>query len=98
MDTLNERDESDEKILVFIENKTDELLVVRAVAFDGELVGAELTRIPKQSEITLTITKGRIINIIGGRTSVRYIEMQCNIDSETITIYPSLQTGLRYFP
>jgi hypothetical protein len=89
MDTLNERDDSVEKIIVFIENKTDEMVVVRAVAFDGESVGAELTRISKQSEAKIKITKGRKINIIGGRTGARYMETECTVDSETITIYPS---------
>jgi hypothetical protein len=89
MDTLNERDASVEKIMVFIENKTDETVVVRAVAFDGESVGAELTRISKQSEKKIEITKGRKINIIGGHTGVRYIETECIVDSETLTIYPS---------
>jgi hypothetical protein len=89
MDTINERDDSMDKIFVFIENKTDEMVVVRSVAFDGQSVGAELTRISKQNEVKIKITKGRKINIIGGRTGVQYMETECTVDSETITVYPS---------
>jgi hypothetical protein len=89
MDTVNERVDSTEKILVFIENKTDEMVAVRSVAFDGQSVGAELTRISKQNKVTIKITRGRKINIIGGRTGVQYMETECAVDSETITVYPS---------
>jgi hypothetical protein len=88
MDTVNERYGSDDRILLFIENKTDEILVVRSVGFDGQMVGAELIRISKHKEVKIKITKGRKINIIGGNTGVQYLEMECNVDSETVTVYP----------
>jgi hypothetical protein len=91
-DTQNEvYHDSEDKITLFIENKTNETLVIRIIAFDGQLVGAELIRIPpKQGEVAIRVTKERKIRILGGNTGKLYIEMVCAVDNETVIVSPSV--------
>ncbi|MDR0524834.1 MAG: hypothetical protein LBG90_03070 [Spirochaetaceae bacterium] len=87
-DTWTERFNSDEKIQLFIDNKTDEIILVRALGFDKQTPGVELARIPKQSEALIKVTKGRKIELTGGNSRIRYREITVTEDSETVTVFP----------
>jgi hypothetical protein len=65
MDSVDERRDSEEKIQIFIENKTNEILVIYV---NDYLKGAELARVAKGKEQRINITKGRTIYVSGGNT------------------------------
>jgi hypothetical protein len=83
LDSVNETIDSEEKIQIFIENKTNEAIVVFV---NGYLKGAELARISKGKEEMIKITKGRTIYVSGGITQKKYREIICDADSEVYII------------
>ena len=83
LDSVNETIGSEEKIKIFIENKTSETIVIFV---NGYLKGADLARIPRGKEKEIKITKGRTIYISGGTTQKEYGKIICDVDSETIII------------
>jgi len=80
-------------VQIYIENKTDEIIVVfaklkRTIYEKGnENMEIDLARIPKGKMKKINVKKGMEIYIIGGHTQRKYREIVCDIDQETIVIY-----------
>jgi hypothetical protein len=83
LDSVNERHDAEGKIEIFIDNKTNETLIIFVNGFKK---GAELSRILQGKEQRIKITKGRTIYISGGNTGKDYCEIICDDDGETFTI------------
>jgi hypothetical protein len=83
LDSATERGENEGDIVIFIDNRTDEILIIFV---NGYKKGVELARILPKNEQKLSISKGRTIYISGGNTGKDYSEIICDNDGETFTI------------
>jgi hypothetical protein len=88
------RDKEDDvrgNIHVYIENKSNETVLVNLVYLDrsGEKNGRsmEFARVSKSEIKMINIRKGATISVSGGNTRKEYLETVCNSDYETIVIY-----------
>jgi hypothetical protein len=96
INTISSKDKENDipgYVHVYIENKTDEIIVVNLVDLDsyGEKTGktVELARVPKGEIKMLNIQKGRRkkISVMGGHTRKIYLESVCETDFETFVIF-----------
>ena len=77
-------------VRIYVENNTNELLVVTLVLYDtnGEKTGTmELARVSQDETTMLNIEKGRIISVIGGNTRQEYLKASCENDYESFEIW-----------
>jgi hypothetical protein len=97
-DTLNEENEYEKKLVMTLENKTDEILAIFLVAeflFENKKLWAQIAKIPPHSIQEVKVTEGRTIRIIGGNTRIEYTDIEC-LYADFITIYP--QKNIPYVP
>jgi len=92
--TISSRDKEDDirgNIHVYIENKTNEIILVNIVYLDidGKKTGKsmELARVSKSEIKMINISKGRRVSVTGGNTRKEYFETICENDYETFVIY-----------
>jgi hypothetical protein len=97
-DTINEQKDTEGKIVVSLENKTDEILAIFLVAefYPGnKKLWSQIARISPHSLQEVRVTQGKTIRIIGGNTGIEYTDIEC-LYADFITIYP--QKNLPYTP
>jgi hypothetical protein len=97
-DTLNEETELEKKLVMTLENKTDEILTIFLVEelFPGnKKLWAQIARIPPHNSKEVKVTQGKTIRIIGGNTRIEYMDIEC-IYEDFITVYP--QKNIPYVP
>jgi hypothetical protein len=91
LSSVNKEDDIQGNIHVYIENKTDEIILVNHIYLDigGEKTGKslELGRVSKSEIKMLNIKKGITIFFIGGNTRKVYFETICEKDYETFVIW-----------
>ena len=78
-------------IFVYIDNRTNELLVVYLIYFDiiDDKIerSMEIARVSKGETKMVNIKTGRAISVMGGNTRKTYIKQICEKDQETFTIW-----------
>jgi hypothetical protein len=84
MNSIEEQDNRHGRIMFFVDNQTDEALVLFV---NGYFKGAELARVPLGSMQGIYISKGRTIYVSGGNTQREYGQWECNNESEVFSIY-----------
>jgi uncharacterized protein (UPF0248 family) len=97
-DTITEGNDTEEKIVISLENKTNEILIIFLLAefFPGnKKLWAQVARIPAHSIQEVRVSRGRTIRIIGGNSRIEYTDIEC-IDENFFTIYP--QRNIPYVP
>jgi hypothetical protein len=84
MNSIEAQDDRHGRIMFFIDNQTNEVLVLFV---NGYFKGAELARVPAGSMRGIYISKGRTIYVSGGTTHREYGLWECNNESEVFSIY-----------
>jgi hypothetical protein len=84
MDSIEEQDKRQGRIMVFIDNQANEALVLFIA---GYFRGAELARVPAGAMRGFYISKGRTIYVSGGNTQKIYGQWECNNEGEIFSIY-----------
>jgi hypothetical protein len=84
MDSVEPQDDRYSRIMVFVDNQTNEILILFV---NGYFKGAELARIPPKTMQGFYISKGRKIYVSGGTTQREYGQWECNNESEIFSIY-----------
>ena len=86
-DAAAERIDSEDKILIFLENRTNELLVVFVQSLN-ERAEAELARLAPHSVNDIRISRERVIRIVGGNSGATYGKLLCDYDGLSYIVYP----------
>jgi uncharacterized protein (UPF0248 family) len=95
---INEQKDTEGKIVISLENKTDETLALFLVEefFPGnKKLWVQLARIPPHTIQEVRVSQGKTIRIIGGNSRIEYTDIAC-IYEDFIIIYP--QKNIPYVP
>jgi len=83
IDSASERLDKEDQIYIYIDNKTNETLVLYVSGYN---TGVELARISQREVKEIKITKGRTIYISGGNSQINYLMISCDNEGELFTI------------